>query len=287
MLDLIITYSPTYPDELPEISIECVEGELSDEEDEELVMGLIGAVSRIFSSDSDSSLGQIWARVVVDLLQILMDSSCTGKRLAGDGRSIFVLLLRRDTDSILQAMVYTLSLYLRESLAALLEARYARIQHEADEKARILEEVRQVPLSSLSPPTDNVYVGLRYQDCRNKSDTRVVHKVGRGIRSRTKAEGEARCQRPTQGSTAERAGGNASVYRQAVRWVSSSLRRAPTHSIEMIGRQLFEKGDAKLATSDGAFDEEGAVSVDASQYERVEGFIEEEEEERDLGEMSD
>jgi hypothetical protein len=55
----------------------------------------------------------------------------------------------------------------------------------------------------------------------------------------------------------------------------------------MIGRQLFEKGDAKLATSDGAFDEEGAVSVDASQYERVEGFIEEEEEERDLGEMSD
>lgn len=88
MLDLIITYSPTYPDELPEISIECVEGELSEEEDEELVMGLIGAVSRIVSSDSDSSLGQIWARVVVGLLQILMDSSCTGKRLAGDGRSI-------------------------------------------------------------------------------------------------------------------------------------------------------------------------------------------------------
>lgn len=50
---------------------------------------------------------------------------------------------------------------------------------------------------------------------------------------------------------------------------------------------MFEKGDSKLVNSDAAFDEEGAVSVDASQYERVEGIIEEEEEARDLGEMSD
>lgn len=45
VLQLIITYSPTYPDELPEIAIECEEGELSEEEEEELVLGLIGEVS--------------------------------------------------------------------------------------------------------------------------------------------------------------------------------------------------------------------------------------------------
>lgn len=42
---LTITYSPTYPDELPEIGIETLEGELSEDEEEELVMGLIAAVS--------------------------------------------------------------------------------------------------------------------------------------------------------------------------------------------------------------------------------------------------
>lgn len=38
--------------------------------------------------------------------------------------------------------MYTLSLYLRESLAAMIEDRNARIQKAADEKARIEEEVR-------------------------------------------------------------------------------------------------------------------------------------------------
>lgn len=45
MLQLVITYSETYPDELPEIAIEAEEGELSEEEEETLVVGLIGAVS--------------------------------------------------------------------------------------------------------------------------------------------------------------------------------------------------------------------------------------------------
>lgn len=40
----MIRYSPKYPDELPEISLEVVEGTLSAEEEEELVMGLIGQV---------------------------------------------------------------------------------------------------------------------------------------------------------------------------------------------------------------------------------------------------
>lgn len=48
VLLLKITYSPTYPDELPEIGVECEEGELSEEEEEHLVMELIAAVGRCF-----------------------------------------------------------------------------------------------------------------------------------------------------------------------------------------------------------------------------------------------
>lgn len=40
-----------------------------------------------------------------------------------------------------QAMVYTLSLYLRESLAVLLQDRKERIQAAADEVARVEDEV--------------------------------------------------------------------------------------------------------------------------------------------------
>lgn len=56
------------------------------------------------------------------------------------------------------------------------------------------------------------------------------------------------------------------------------------------GRQLFEKdlqGSLVTSDADAAYDEEGAVSVDASQYERVDHLIEEEEEERRLGALSD
>ena len=53
------------------------------------------------------------------------------------------------------------------------------------------------------------------------------------------------------------------------------------------GRQLFEK-DSALLNSDAAFEEEGAIAVDISQYERPEGLEEEEvEARRDLGEISD
>lgn len=45
VLSLVITYSPTYPDELPEIGLEVLEGELDDEEQEQLVMGLIGCAT--------------------------------------------------------------------------------------------------------------------------------------------------------------------------------------------------------------------------------------------------
>jgi hypothetical protein len=54
-----------------------------------------------------------------------------------------------------------------------------------------------------------------------------------------------------------------------------------------IGRQLFERGDPSLLTSDAAFDEEGAEEVDASQYERPEGLSDDEDEGPTLGEMSD
>lgn len=49
MLSLLITYSEKYPDELPEIGIRVEEGELSEDEEEQLVMGLIGAVCLFFS----------------------------------------------------------------------------------------------------------------------------------------------------------------------------------------------------------------------------------------------
>lgn len=42
----MVTYSERYPDELPEIGITVEQGDLSEEEEETLVMGLIGAVSR-------------------------------------------------------------------------------------------------------------------------------------------------------------------------------------------------------------------------------------------------
>lgn len=53
-----------------------------------------------------------------------------------------------------------------------------------------------------------------------------------------------------------------------------------------LGRQLFEK-DSALITSDAAFEEEGAVSVDASQYERPEDGGDESDDEVRLGDMSD
>ncbi|KAK4703325.1 hypothetical protein P7C70_g2897, partial [Phenoliferia sp. Uapishka_3] len=54
------------------------------------------------------------------------------------------------------------------------------------------------------------------------------------------------------------------------------------------GRQLFEKDlQGTLVSSDAQYDEEGAVSVDASQYERVDHLSDEEEEVRNLGDLSD
>ena len=43
VLNLLITYSPTYPDELPEIGLEVLEGELNDEEQQQLITGLQAA----------------------------------------------------------------------------------------------------------------------------------------------------------------------------------------------------------------------------------------------------
>ena len=54
---LTITYSTTYPDELPEIGIETLEGDLGEEEEEELVMGLIAAVGPSFFSPATFLLG--------------------------------------------------------------------------------------------------------------------------------------------------------------------------------------------------------------------------------------
>jgi hypothetical protein len=44
VLRLVITYSAEYPDEIPEIEIETEEGEISEEEEEQLVMEMITAV---------------------------------------------------------------------------------------------------------------------------------------------------------------------------------------------------------------------------------------------------
>lgn len=44
------------------------------------------------------------------------------------------------------------------------------------------------------------------------------------------------------------------------------------------GRQLFER-DKSLATSDATLAEEGAVSIDISQYDRIDTLVEETEEE--------
>lgn len=49
-------------------------------------------------------------------------------------------------------------------------------------------------------------------------------------------------------------------------------------SIRLTGRQLFER-DRSLATSDATLAEEGAVSIDISQYDRIDTFVEETEEE--------
>lgn len=62
MLSLVITYSETYPDELPEIAIEAEEGELSEEEEETLVMGLIGAVSPSHSSQYHLTDARLYRR---------------------------------------------------------------------------------------------------------------------------------------------------------------------------------------------------------------------------------
>lgn len=119
VLSLLITYSPTYPDELPEIGIECEEGDLDGEEEEQLVMGLIGAAR--------DSLGMVsWLLSVEREEPELMDYRVRG-----------------------QAMVYTLSLYLRESLAELLRERKERIDKAESEKARLEEEVRLIPLRTL------------------------------------------------------------------------------------------------------------------------------------------
>lgn len=72
-----------------------------------------------------------------------------GERLDRNGTHTHLPLLdsRTSADLLAQAMVYTLSLYLSESLAAMIEERNTRIQKAADEKTRIEEEVRPSLLS--------------------------------------------------------------------------------------------------------------------------------------------
>lgn len=110
-LNLVVTYTPTYPDEPPEMEIEVVEGDVSAEEEESLLAGL--------RATAEENLGMV--HCAVPLL--------TNKTRAAD----------RPTNR--QAMVYTLALQLKELIADMLVKRKERIAREDEERYRREEEV--------------------------------------------------------------------------------------------------------------------------------------------------
>ncbi|GAA6021687.1 hypothetical protein JCM11491_001361 [Sporobolomyces phaffii] len=179
ILNLVVTYTPTYPDELPEMEIQVVEGELSDEEESFLLDGL--------KTSGEESLGM--------------------------------------------AMVYTLSLQLRELIAEMFVQRKERIAREDDERYRKEEEaiakkrqgtqVTKESFAAWSVKFEKEMLELRKKDEQERL---------KGLPGKEREE--------------------------AKRWLAKQT-----------GRQLFES-DSTLVGSDAAFGDEGDVAVDFSQYER-------------------
>ncbi|ORY43586.1 ubiquitin-conjugating enzyme/RWD-like protein [Leucosporidium creatinivorum] len=204
-LNLTITYTPLYPDELPLIELDVLEGELNEDEVETLINGL---------------------------------------KAAGE-------------DSLGMAMVYTLSSYLRDSIAEVVRERKARIFKEENERALREEE----------------------EAAKKTAGTKVTPASFAAWKLKFEAEMEAKRAKEEQ----ERLKTLPPKEREEVKKVMG----------KQSGRELFEsEKNASLITSDSAFDEEGAEEVDLSQYER-EGLDSDDEELArqgeglKLGELSD
>ncbi|GAA6063932.1 hypothetical protein JCM10212_004791 [Sporobolomyces blumeae] len=192
VLNLSITYTPTYPDELPEMEIKAVEGELSDDELEFLLDGL--------KASAEESLGM--------------------------------------------AMVYTLSLQLRELIGDMFVKRKERIAAEDEERYR-LEEEAIAKKKQGTPVTKQSFAAWSA-----KFEQEMAEQRKRDESERLKA---------LPGKERE----------EAKRWLA-----------KLTGRQLFEQ-DSTLVSSDAAFGDEGDVVVDLSQYEREDPARDEDEDETD------
>ncbi|GAA5941913.1 Gir2p [Sporobolomyces koalae] len=180
ILNLIITYTPTYPDELPDMEIEVVEGELEPDEEQFLLAGL--------KTSAEESLGM--------------------------------------------AMVYTLSLQLRELIGDMFVQRKERIAREDDERYRKEEEAiakkRQgTQVTQASFAAWAVKFEKEMADLRKKEEQERLKLLPGKEREETKR-----------------------------------------YLAKLTGRQLFES-DATLVGSDAVFGDEGDVAIDLSQYERT------------------
>ncbi|GAA5968691.1 hypothetical protein JCM21900_005480 [Sporobolomyces salmonicolor] len=178
-INLIITYTPTYPDELPTIELEVEEGEVSEDEEQFLLDGL--------KTSAEESIGM--------------------------------------------AMVYTLSLQLRELMAEMLVKRKERIAREDEERYRLEEEAL----------------------AKKKQGTQVTKESFAEWSKRFEAEMAEQRKR----EEAEKLKALPPKERE----------EAKRFMAKLTGRQLFEQ-DATLVSSDAVFGDEGDVAVDVSQYER-------------------
>jgi len=178
-LSLLITYPPEYPEQVPEINVEVQEGDVTDDERDELV--------RKLDESASESLGM--------------------------------------------AMVYTLSLALRDHLSDILEARKARIDRE---EAEAIEREEQEVARKKQGTQVTRESFLKWRDAFEKEE----------IERRRKTEEERLKALPPK----ER--------EELKKWLAK-----PT------GKELFEK-DINLADSDAAFANEGGLEIDVRQYER-------------------
>ncbi|KAI0082682.1 RWD-domain-containing protein [Panus rudis PR-1116 ss-1] len=198
-LALNVHYVDDYPDALPDLSLEAIEGDIDDEERTDLLNGLKAVV-----------------------------------------RAIFVAL--QGEENLGMAMTFTLVTHLREQLLKLVQSRMERRQKEAMEKERLAIEAEEARTRG-TPVTPETFKAWKV-----KFDKEMAEKRAKEEEEKLKAM-----------SPKER-----EEYKKLATRLS--------------GRQLFER-DKNLAVSDDTLIEEGAVSVDVSQYDRTTR----EEEEEDNG----